>query len=486
MKFINPPNFRRTPLMLLVTASLLSACGTSVLSSADPVTPSAEASFQAEQATVERATQFSGDQLQPQTVVQPGTLRDTEIIDDPAASGGKAVGLYSTGSSVRFTVPATTEAGTYLIRVKALAEAYQGNPVVALRRGGVELARVEIKSATYATFTFGKFSIAPGDRLSIVFTNGERTWNRGTLIDELLIDPVTAATAPAPAPAPTPKPTPVPTPPAPTPTPTPVPVPVPAPTTGIKLPPTGTVSWDWQIGAGSDSNVTVPAGVKLLDVDGFDISAAKVAQLNGQGIYTVCYLDVGSYEPGRPDSAQYPSYLKIQQDPDWPAEYFLDVTDVFKPNSVLAVILKNRFKMCKDKGFAAIEPDNLQNDENVSGGKITTQQQIDFNGWVADQAHAFGLAVFQKNGPDKILLKDRTGKMMVEKFDGILNEECQQYGECAPLAEYVKRGKLALNTEYKSALDCNLSSSLKINTIRKDLNLAGGAMSGYKRESCNY
>ena len=51
-----------------------------------------------------------------------------------------------------------------------------------------------------------------------------------------------------------------------------------------------------------------------------------------------------------------------------------------------------------DKGFDALEPDNLQNDENVSGGKITTQQQIDFNGWVADQAHAAGLAVFQKNG----------------------------------------------------------------------------------------
>ncbi len=74
---------------------------------------------------------------------------------------------------------------------------------------------------------------------------------------------------------------------------------------------------------------------------------------------------------------------------------------------------------------------------------------------------------------------------MVEKFDGILNEQCQQYSECAPLAEYVKRGKLALNTEYRLAPVCNLSNSLKINTIRKDLNLAGGTMLGYKRESCN-
>ncbi|MFB9994548.1 endo alpha-1,4 polygalactosaminidase [Deinococcus oregonensis] len=487
MKFMNLLTDRRAPLMLLATASLLSACGTSVPSSADLTVPASGTTFEAEQASLERAAELSGEQLQPLTVVQPGTLRDAEIIADPAASGGQAVGLYSTGSSVRFTVPAATKAGSYLIRVKALAETYQGNPVVSLRRGGQEVARVEVSSATYTTFTFGKFNIAPGDRLSVVFLNGERTWQRGTLIDELLIDPVTTATTPvAPAPAPVaPAPAPVAPAPAPAPAPTPAPAPAPAPTTGIKLPPAGVVSWDWQIGAGGDSNIVAPAGVKLMDVDGFDTSAAKVAQMNAQGIYTVCYLDVGSYEPGRPDSDQYPSYLKIQQDADWPEEYFLDVNDVFKSNSVLAVILKNRFKMCKDKGFAAIEPDNMQNDENVSGGRISTQQQIDFNGWVADQAHALGLAIFQKNGPDKILLRDRTGKMMVEKFDGILNEVCQQYNECTPLNEYVKRGKLALNVEYTQAVNCTLAKSLGINSIRKDKYLSGGKSSSYKREVCN-
>ncbi len=247
------------------------------------------------------------------------------------------------------------------------------------------------------------------------------------------------------------------------------------------------MSWDWQIGASGDASIVAPAGVKLMDIDGFGASAAKVAALNAQGIYTVCYINAGSYQPGLPDSAQYPAYLKIQADPGWPGEYFLDINDVWKPNSVLADILNKRFKMCADKGFAALEPDNLQNDENVSGGRITTQQQIDFNGWVADRAHAYGLAVFQKNGPDKILLKDRTGKMMVDKFDGILNEECQQYNECGPLAEYVKRGKLALNTEYGKnvALDCALSNKLNINSIKRDLGLKGSGMSGYVRESCN-
>ena len=251
----------------------------------------------------------------------------------------------------------------------------------------------------------------------------------------------------------------------------------------INLPPTGKIAWDWQIGAGGDSNVVVPSGAVVMDVDGFNISAAKISSLKAQGIYTVCYLDVGSYEDGRPDSAQYPAYLKIYYDTPW-KEWFLDINDVWKPNSVLATILNNRFKMCADKGFDAIEPDNLQNDENVKGGLITTQNQIDFNGWVADTAHQYGLAVFQKNGPDKILLKDKTGKMMVEKFDGILNEECQQYNECGPLAEYVKRGKLALNVEYSVTVNCTTSKSLNINSIGKDLGLTGGNMSGYKLQTC--
>ncbi|MEO8801277.1 MAG: endo alpha-1,4 polygalactosaminidase [Polyangiaceae bacterium] len=182
-------------------------------------------------------------------------------------------------------------------------------------------------------------------------------------------------------------------------------------TASITLPPNGKVSWDWQIGADTEASVGVPAGVKLLDVDGFATSAAKVASLKSAGVYAVCYINAGSYQPGLPDSAEYPESLKIQADPDWPGEYFLDVTDVFKPGSVLASILEARFKMCKDKGFDALEPDNLQNDENVTSGtkKITLQDQLDFNGWVADAAHAAGLAVFQKNGPDKVLLKAQVG-----------------------------------------------------------------------------
>lgn len=252
----------------------------------------------------------------------------------------------------------------------------------------------------------------------------------------------------------------------------------------VRRPPTGVIVWDWQIGAAADVGIVAPKGAALLDLDGFNVSAQKVAAFKAQGIYTVCYINAGSFEPYRPDAGRYPASLKLEQDPDWPDEYFLDVRDVFRPNSVLAAILTDRFKMCKAKGFDALEPDNLQNDENLAGGQISRQAQIDFNGWVADAAHAAGLAVFQKNGPDKILLRDRTGQMMVDKFDGILNEECQQFSECGPLGEYVRRGKLALNVEYSRTPNCARSKKLQINTLRRDLALRGAGEPGYKRQAC--
>jgi hypothetical protein len=486
--------------MMVLGASLLGACGSSLSSSPSGLASPASNSqmndsqlWEAEKATLESP-------VTTLAVVQPRHPHGgAEIIEDPAASNGEAVSLGATGSRVGFMVPTDTKAGRFVVTVQSRTDGVDVGTaaVLTVRLNTQVVAEVSVTSASYKSLTLGTFDLAPGDHLSLTLKNADTLNGGAAILDYLSVNSTSAlsnpqppvpAPTPAPSPTPTPAPTPPPTvtpPPTPVPMPQPVPIPAPAPMPGIKLPPSGVVSWDWQIGAGSDSNVTIPTGVKLLDLDGFNISANKVNQLNSQGIYTVCYLDVGSFEPGRPDSSQYPAYLKLQQDPNWPGEYFLDVTDVFKPGSVLATLLTNRFKMCKDKGFSAIEPDNLQNDENVTGGRVTVQQQIDFNGWVADQAHAQGLAVFQKNGPDKILLKDRTGKMMVEKFDGILNEECQQFSECTPLSEYTKRGKLALNTEYSTTLNCALSASLKINSIKRDLGLAGGNMSSYRREACN-
>jgi len=223
----------------------------------------------------------------------------------------------------------------------------------------------------------------------------------------------------------------------------------------------------------------------MIDVDGFNVSAAKVAALHAAGLKVVCYLDVGSYETGRPDSADYPAALRLSEDPDWPGEWFLDTRDVFKSGSVLASILSKRFQMCKDKGFDAVEPDNLDNwDANRS--ILTEQDQVDFNGWVADAVHALGISVALKNCPELVTRVDRTGQRLVDKFDFELDEQCQEYSECGSFTEFTKAGKAIFDVEYKTSLTLNCSQfgSLSINALKKDLDLVGAGDSGYLRQIC--
>jgi hypothetical protein len=245
------------------------------------------------------------------------------------------------------------------------------------------------------------------------------------------------------------------------------------------------ISWDWQIGASSDAAIVPPAGSQMIDVDGFNVSAQKVAALHAAGLKVVCYLDVGSYETGRPDSADYPAALRLSEDPDWPGEWFLDIRDVFKSGSVLAGILNKRFQMCKDKGFDAVEPDNLDNwDANRS--LLTEQDQVDFDGWVADRVHALGISVALKNCPELVTRLDRTGQRLVDKFDFELDEQCQEYSECDSFTEFSKAGKAIFDVEYKAnlTLNCSQFGSLSINALKKDLDLVGAGDSGYLRQTC--
>jgi len=223
----------------------------------------------------------------------------------------------------------------------------------------------------------------------------------------------------------------------------------------------------------------------MIDVDGFNVSAAKVAALHAAGLKVVCYLDVGSYETGRPDSADYPAALRLSEDPDWPGEWFLDTRDVFKSGSVLASILNKRFQMCKDKGFDAVEPDNLDNwDANRS--ILTEQDQVDFDGWVADAVHALGISVALKNCPELVTKVDRTGQRLVDKFDFELDEQCQEYSECDSFTEFTKSGKAIFDVEYKTnvTLNCSQFGTLSINALKKDLDLVGAGDSGYLRQTC--
>lgn len=192
------------------------------------------------------------------------------------------------------------------------------------------------------------------------------------------------------------------------------------------------LTWYWQL-QGTVRN-TVP--VDAYDIDGFENSASEVATLHAAGRHVICYVDVGTAENFRPDYHLFPKSV-LGRTNGWPGERWIDIrrTDVVEP------IMAARFHMCAEKGFDAVEPDNIEAYSNASGFPITAAEQISFNEWVAGAVHADGMAVLQKNDAQQT-------STLAPFFDGALTEQCNQYKECAEFAPYLSAGEPVLNAEY--------------------------------------
>ncbi len=220
------------------------------------------------------------------------------------------------------------------------------------------------------------------------------------------------------------------------------------------------LTWYWQLQGTVNNNEPVAA----YDIDGFENAASEVTTLHAKGIHVICYIDVGTYEPGRPDSGEFPASVKGSAVQGWPGEQWLNIADT----SVLEPIMTKRFQMCKEKGFDAVEPDNMDGFENDDGFNNTALQQLTYDEWVATEVHALGMAVLQKNdGGQTNELKSH--------FDGALTEECNVYSECASFTPYLAEGKPVLNAEYSLATSafCSADNAAGIMGARYDLELDG-------------
>jgi hypothetical protein len=192
------------------------------------------------------------------------------------------------------------------------------------------------------------------------------------------------------------------------------------------------LTWYWQL----QGRVNNGEPVAAYDIDGFENGAAEVAVLHARGTRVICYVDVGTAERFRPDYQLFPASV-LGRSNGWPGERWLDIRRL----DVLEPIMAARLRMCAEKGFDAVEPDNIEAFSNRSGFPITAQEQLTFNEWVAQEAHALGMAVLQKNDGEQ-------ASTLAPHFDGALSEQCNQYRECASFAPYLAAGKPVLNAEY--------------------------------------
>ena len=223
------------------------------------------------------------------------------------------------------------------------------------------------------------------------------------------------------------------------------------------IPPAAT-SWQWQLTGTLDLNVNAA----MFDVDLFDTPASAVVALHARGRRAICYLSAGTWEDWRPDARRFPADVLGSVVSGWPNERWLDIRRL----DILGPIMEARLDQCRDKGFDGVEPDNVDGYTNRPGFPLSAADQLRYNRWFAQAAHARGLSVGLKNDLDQI-------PQLVDVFDWALAEQCFEYAECDRLQPFVAAGKAVFVVEYKTAASafCPLATKMGFNAMRKNLNL---------------
>ncbi len=222
--------------------------------------------------------------------------------------------------------------------------------------------------------------------------------------------------------------------------------------------------WDWQLG----ERVRPPRGVAIFDTDPDNVSARTIARLNRRGVYTICYVSVGTLENYRDDRRNFPRAVVGRTYDDWPDERFLDIRQL----DVLLPLMRARFQQCKDMGFDAIEPDNMDVYDNESGFRLSRRDGVRYIKALADMAHGMGLGIGQKNVPGLT-------RQLVGVMDFVITEDCFADGWCGDVGAYIRAGKPVLAAEYTdTGVDwgaaCDFARRNKYSMILKDRDLEAG------------
>ena len=235
----------------------------------------------------------------------------------------------------------------------------------------------------------------------------------------------------------------------------PAPPPPPPPPGGIWQPKPGT-SWQWQLSGTVDTSVNVT----MYDIDLFDASAATITKLHNDGRIVICYFSAGSYESWRPDASSIPSAARGKKMDGWD-ELWLDVR-----NAGMRAVMAKRLDLAKSKGCDGVEPDNIDGYTNDTGFPLKGADQLDYNKFLAAEAHARGLSIGLKNDIDQ-------AAQLVSYFDWALNEQCMEYDECDTLKPFINAGKAVFHVEYSGSQSsvCSKAKALKFDTLIKHLDL---------------
>jgi endo-alpha-1,4-polygalactosaminidase (GH114 family) len=198
----------------------------------------------------------------------------------------------------------------------------------------------------------------------------------------------------------------------------------------------------------------------MYDIDMFDATASLITSLHAKGRVVICYFST-QYEDWRPDASSFTSAVLGNNLDDWPGERYVDIR-----STVVRNIIAARLDLALSKGCDGVEPDNVDGYTNSNGFSLTSTDQINFNTFIATEAHKRGLSVGLKNDLDQV-------SSLVGSFDWALNEQCNEYSECSYLRPFVTAGKAVFGVEYTGSASsfCPSMVTSQFSWLLKDLDL---------------
>ncbi|MFK3980206.1 endo alpha-1,4 polygalactosaminidase [Micromonospora sp. NPDC050397] len=218
-----------------------------------------------------------------------------------------------------------------------------------------------------------------------------------------------------------------------------------------------TPTWQWQLRGEFDPNVDAEVFV----LDAFRTPVEDIRRLRERDRRAVCYVNVGSYEPDRPDAERFPE-TALGAAAYGDGERWLDI----RQWSALEPVLADRFRLCYGKGFTAVMPANMDGYAQSSGFPLTFDDQLVFNRRLAALARSAKLSPGLTNNLEQVVALEPS-------FDFAVNEECFHRAECDQLLPFVEAGKPVFQVEYDELLEehCTDAQGYGFATIRKERDL---------------
>ncbi len=180
---------------------------------------------------------------------------------------------------------------------------------------------------------------------------------------------------------------------------------------------------NWQLQLNGEVNTSWD--VTMYDIDLFDTPQATIDQLHADGRVVICYFSAGSWEDWRDDARDFPDGVLGEPLEGWEGERWLDISLI----DLLEPVMLVRLDLAVEKECNGVDPDSVDGYVNETGFDLTYDHQLEYNIWLAGQAHERGLSVGLKNDLEQI-------DDLVAYFDWVLNEECFQFDECEDLLPF--------------------------------------------------